>query len=202
MNLLAHALLSPPHNDGLLIGNLTADWIKGRARVAVPPEIRAGFALHRRIDSYTDAHPLVGACADFLAPEWNRYAPILVDVLFDHVLARDFQRFSDEPLASFSGRIYQILLSACGQLPHGANYAIAMMSADDWFGAYASLDGLRLTFSRMSTRLRSRGHCIELGSAVDTFLHHRAEIESAFDSFFPTLESCVSTFLAQEQCHA
>jgi acyl carrier protein phosphodiesterase len=60
MNLLAHALLSPP-NPAILVGNMTADWVKGKARHALPAEIRIGMQLHQAIDVFTDTHPLVDA---------------------------------------------------------------------------------------------------------------------------------------------
>src|SRR3954462_12933413 len=85
MNLLAHALLSPP-DPGMLVGNLVADWVKGRARLALPPALRAGMALHQRIDTFTDTHPLVERCCDLLSPAWGRYSPVLVDIFFDHAL--------------------------------------------------------------------------------------------------------------------
>ena len=67
MNHLAHAFLSPLNDAQILVGNLSADWIKGRARRSLPEGIQLGMDLHRRIDVFTDTHPLVAQSADRLS---------------------------------------------------------------------------------------------------------------------------------------
>lgn len=195
MNLLAHALLSPP-DSGVLAGNLAADWIKGRARQALPAALRHGMLLHQRIDAFTDAHPLVDYCSSLLEPAWGRYSPILVDVLFDHVLSCDWPRCCDEPRPGMIARAYAALREHQQHLPERAQYAVNMLLADDWLTCYASLDGIALSFTRMSARLNSRGHNIQLAPAVADFAVHRAAFHEAFHVFFPQLrrhvEECVA----------
>ena len=200
MNFLAHAILTPPPpgNDELLVGNITADWIKGRERRALSAGIQAGFTLHRRIDGFTDTHPQVARCGGLLAETWGRYSSILVDVIFDHLIACDFERYADARLREFAARTYATLHAHRVQLPQMADYAICMMAADDWLCAYATTDGLRLTFTRMSARLQARGHDVELAPAVDTFLAQRAAFEEAFELFFPALQSYARRCVSEE----
>jgi len=181
MNLLAHAYLTPAESPDLLVGNLTADWIKGRARKAMPEAIRVGFDLHRRIDVFTDGHPATARCAEFLEPRWNRYAPILVDVFFDHILACNWSRFSSQSRGGFIETVYAALRRRVHLLPHLAQYGVHMMIADDWLTAYSTLDGIRLTLTRMSSRLQSRGHSIELAPATEEFARFFSEFDSGFD---------------------
>jgi acyl carrier protein phosphodiesterase len=183
MNLLAHAILSPS-DRGILVGNLIADWVKGRARHALPDDLRAGMQLHRRIDTFTDTHPLVDHCAALLSEKWGRYSTILVDIFFDHILAADWPRHSETPLPIFAAETYATLAAYQHVLPERCNHAICAMIMDDWFTSYATLDGIRLTLTRMSVRLR---HDIELAPAVDDFFHHRLAFEKAFGIFFPEL---------------
>ena len=190
MNLLAHALLTPPHDDPLLVGNLTADWIKGRARTLLPPAIQAGFTLHRRIDTFTDTHPLVESCSARLEQNWSRYSPILVDIFFDHLLAAHWPTWSDQPLPQFIQHIYTTLHAHRPLLPDRANFVISHLIADDWLSTYASLDGIRLTLTRMSTRLR---HGIDLAPAVDDLATHYNFFQHAFTDFFPQLQHAVQT---------
>jgi acyl carrier protein phosphodiesterase len=184
MNLLAHALLSPPAAPGVLVGNLTADWVKGRARLALPEDMRAGMAIHHRIDVFTDTHPAVHACVERLAPRWQRYAPVLVDIFFDHVLSVRWDRFGHGDRADFIARTYDALRPRVHLLPARAQYASNALLADDWLTAYATLDGIALSLTRLSTRL---GHGIELAPAVADFVEHRALFDATFDAFFPAL---------------
>ena len=183
MNLLAHAYLSP-RVPGVLVGNVVADWVKGRARLGLPAEVQAGMRLHGRIDAFTDTYREVLLCGELLADRWGRYAAVLVDILFDHVLAAGWRRHSDVPLEQFAGEVYGALGAYRGALPARCNEAIAYMTADDWFTSYASLDGIRVTLSRLSRRLR---HEVELAPAVDDFVRHREAFERAFAVFFPEL---------------
>lgn len=187
MNLLAHAYLSPPEGD-VRVGNVVADWVKGRARHALPPGMQEGFVLHRQIDDFADTHPAMERAAGALSGRWGRYAPVLADVLFDHVLAARWGDFSTVELPAFTARLYGQLQLARPRLPGLANHAICAMTADDWLTAYASLDGMRLALTRMSARLR---HGIELAPAVDDFCACRPLFEEAFDDLFAGLRGLV-----------
>jgi acyl carrier protein phosphodiesterase len=183
MNLLAHALLSPPHAPpGVLVGNLTADWVKGRARHDLPEDLRAGVALHRRIDAFTDTHPLVDHCSALFEPAWGRYSPVLVDVFFDHVLSVEWERHAAEAREPFIARTYAALRAHVHLLPPRAQYGAHALLADDWFSCYATLDGIALSLSRMSKRL---DHGIELAPAVRDFAAHRDAFHRVFEEFFP-----------------
>jgi acyl carrier protein phosphodiesterase len=193
MNLLAHAVLSPPNMPGVMTGNLTADWIKGRARHALPPDIREGITLHRRIDAFTDTHPLVDRCAALLEPRWHRYSTIIVDILFDHVLSVDWHHCCPAPREAFIAGAYQALRTHVHLLPERAQCGTHALLADDWFSCYASLEGIALSLSRLSARLRHSGHTIELAGAVDDFRRHESDFFNAFRDFFPQLRRHVET---------
>src|SRR5690349_11144408 len=135
MNLLAHAYLSPP-DRGILVGNLVADWVKGRARCKLPRDLQAGMQLHRRIDTFTDTHPLVDRCSEMLAEKWGRYSTVLVDIFFDHILAAAWNRHSDAPLDRFAHDTYGALAQYRPILPERCNHAVAAMTMDDWFTTY------------------------------------------------------------------
>jgi acyl carrier protein phosphodiesterase len=188
MNLLAHALLSPD-DPAVLAGNLTADWVKGRARHGLPAEMRRGMDLHGRIDAFTDAHRLVGRCAALLTPAWGRYAAVLVDILFDHVLSAEWPRWCTRARAEVIAAAYAALRSHVHLLPARAQWAVQALLADDWLTCYATLDGMALSLTRLSTRLQARGHAVELAPAVADFVVHRQAFHEAFGGFFPELRA-------------
>ena len=104
MNFLAHAVLSP-EDDEILAGNVCADLIKGRVEHLAPPGIVAGIALHRAIDRFADRHRAFRACTAYVAAPRRRYAPVIVDVFFDHCLARNWGRYSSVDLDVFVERV-------------------------------------------------------------------------------------------------
>jgi acyl carrier protein phosphodiesterase len=186
MNLLAHALLSPDDPE-VLVGNLVADWVKGRARRLLPAGIQAGMALHQAIDVFTDCHRRVEDCVQILYPRWGRYSPILVDVLFDHVLSEHWAEFAPTPRPAVIRNAYCGLRDHVQCLPERARHACHHLIADDWLNCYASVDGIALCLTRLSSRLRMTGHEVELAPAVADYLACRASFVAAFREFFPEL---------------
>jgi len=187
MNLLSHALLSPAE-PGQLVGNLIADWVKGRARHALPADFRTGMELHRRIDAFTDTHAIVERCSALLAPRWGRYAPVLVDIFFDHCLSVQWAQHSATRRQTFIAGVYETLRVHRALLPERAHYAVGALLADDWFNKYATLDGIGLVLTRLAARLR---HGIELAPAVDDFRVHQHAFDEGFAAFFPLVRAHV-----------
>ncbi len=190
MNLLSHALLTPPFPDepGVLVGNVVADWIKGRARLEMPEAVQKGMWLHGRIDVFMDTHELMGQCSALLSERWGRYAEVLVDIFFDHCLAARWELYSALPRRDFVAGTYAVLRGHLPVLPERAHYAVCALIADDWFNTYATLEGIALALSRLSARLR---HGVELAPAVDDLRTHADFFHAAYAAFFPQVRGHV-----------
>ena len=57
MNYLAHLHLGGSQ-PAQLLGSLYGDFVKGPLNGRWPAQIEAAIRLHRRIDAFTDSHPL------------------------------------------------------------------------------------------------------------------------------------------------
>lgn len=151
MNYLAHLHLGGDQPSQLL-GSLYGDFVKGPLEGRFAPALEAAIRLHRRIDSHTDSHPQVLAALARFPKTRRRYAGIVLDVFFDHCLAREWSTYAQPPLAAFTGRFYRILL-AQPDLPGRLAQIAPSMAADDWLGAYAEFDTLALVFRGIGRRL-------------------------------------------------
>ena len=100
MNFLAHIYLSGD-NDLIKIGNFMADGIRGKQYENYPLEIQKGIILHRAIDTFTDAHPIFRQSTKRLHNNYHHYAGVIVDILYDHFLAKNWNKYSDEKLEDF-----------------------------------------------------------------------------------------------------
>src|SRR5262245_32979021 len=141
MNFLAHLYLSDGSDEGLL-GGLMGDFVKGPLDDRYPPAVMRGIAQHRRIDTFTDAHPVVLRSKARVSAERRRFAGIMVDMFYDHFLARDWARFADEPLDTFSGRVYDLLARHHDRLPERLRRMAPYMIRGDWLGSYAQVDSI------------------------------------------------------------
>lgn len=78
------------------MGSLLPDLLRPCTRRvidALPPVVRDAALQHRAVDAFTDAHPRFQRSRQRLLPEHGRFAPVLIDVFYDHLLARDFAHF-------------------------------------------------------------------------------------------------------------
>lgn len=182
MNFLAHLRLGPDEPQQAL-GGLLGDFVKGPvAAIELPDSVRQGIWLHRSIDAFTDRHPLVARSKARVTGERRRYAGIMVDMFYDHLLARHWEQFTDEPLASFTGRMYQAVLEQQALMPERARRVLVRMAEDDWLGSYAQLPNLHQALNKMSLRLRPGN---PLPGAVDELERDYRGFEADFMAFMP-----------------
>ena len=152
MNWLAHLALTPPRETALRLGNVCGDFFSLAERETLAPGVRRGVELHLAIDAFTDAHPVVTrACARFPASH-RRVAGMLVDVMFDHLLARDWDYWMGGDLGAFTGNFYRETRQA-RDLPGHVRDILATMAAQDWLSGYATWFGVEMTLLRMSRRM-------------------------------------------------
>ena len=183
MNHLAHALLAGP-SPGLVLGGLMGDFVKGRIGDEWSAEVRAGLLLHRRIDTFTDAHPLPQRSRRRIGPRRRRFAGIIVDMCYDHFLAREWSRFSTRALPAFCLDLYATLEDAAAQLPPRLARIAPRMAAEDWLGSYANLAALGQALDGIASR---RASIAPLAGAAEDIAADYEGFRSDFLAFFPLL---------------
>lgn len=184
MNVLAHALVAGSEPD-FQVGGLLGDFVRGQPDAALRPMQRAGIVLHRAVDSFTDAHPQVVAARHRFGPPLRRYAGIALDVWFDHLLARDFARYSDTPLDMFSAQLHAHLQDRWNDLPPRAQSFTHYMRRNGLPAAYADEQMIVQVFEGLSRRLRRAN---PLADAVPVLQADAAALEQHFRAFFPDLQ--------------
>lgn len=105
MNFLAHAFLAGD-NPELVVGGVIGDWIKGPLPGTLPRDLAKGVALHRAIDSFAERHPAFRASRARVSPARRRYAGVLVDIFYDHLLALNWGSHHEQPLDMYSAAVY------------------------------------------------------------------------------------------------
>jgi acyl carrier protein phosphodiesterase len=188
MNWLAHLLLSEPSPE-FRIGNLLPD-ILGQAELAeLPEKFQYGISQHFRIDAFTDSHPVVKQSVRRISPQFRRYAGILVDVFYDHILARDWDSHAVVSLEDFAASVYASFDAYRSEIPPTAFSVFERMRAGDWLCSYRQTDGIRLTLDRLGSRLRKPA---ALGRATEELEFHYTNFQADFTAFFPDLRAKVA----------
>lgn len=181
MNFLAHLLLAGDAEADRL-GAVMGDFVKGPLPGSLPPDLAEGVALHRSVDSFADDHAAFRRSRSRMSAERRRYGGILVDMFYDHLLARHWSAFHAQPLAEFAQEAYGLLRSHTQRLPEGLVTIIPFMEANDWLTSYAEIESVGVALSRMSRRLQRTN---PLGSGVVELELQYAEFEADFFEFLP-----------------
>lgn len=181
MNHLAHLFLAGDSPESL-IGNLAGDFVKGPLGDRFPPAIRDGIVQHRRIDSFTDAHPAVAAFRRVLIPEHGHYSRVIADMFFDHFLSCRFDEYAGEPLEAFLARTFAAIDPHQHLLPGLLRVLYPRIRDEGWLLSYREIGGIHLALTNMSRRFSRKP---ELASATRHLVDSRAELERRFEEFFP-----------------
>jgi acyl carrier protein phosphodiesterase len=190
MNFLAHAYLSFDDPE-LLVGNMIADALKGKP-VEYPEKIQKGIYLHRNIDSYTDQHELVRATRKIFYPVISHYALVISDVIYDHFLGVNWNKYHHDSLFDFSQRSYKELDNHIIYVPERFQKIFQFMKEDNWFVMYSKHEGIHRTIDRLS--YRSKGFTFSK-ETIDIFEKNYSELEGHFLDFFPQLIEDSKAFL-------
>jgi acyl carrier protein phosphodiesterase len=185
MNLLAHALLASPDAE-VMLGSVIGDFVRGRIDAALPPKVRAGIALHRAVDAYTDAHAGVAEARALFAPPFRRYAGILLDVWFDHLLARQWTQLGEDDLDAFSDRVRDLLAMNATLVPERMQGFVAYLGANGLPAGYRDTAMIGQALRGMSRRLTRAN---PLGEALPELVARHAPLQLRFDAFFPELRN-------------
>lgn len=153
MNFLAHALLAG-EDPALIVGGVAGDWVKGTLPGVLPPDLARGVALHRAIDHYAESHPAFRRSRARVSQPRKRYAGILVDIFYDHLLALDWENVHHRLLQDYSATVYRMIAARLDELPPGAHHALSLMAREDWLSSYATIEGIADVLVRMSRRAR------------------------------------------------
>jgi len=185
MNFLAHIYLSGD-NEFVTIGNFIADGIRGKSYKKFPIDVQIGILLHREIDTYTDAHPIVRQSTKRLHKNYSHYSGVIVDILYDHFLAKNWKDYSNVPLEVYVEQFYDSLEANFEMLPNRTQRMLPHMIADNWLLSYAKIEGIQRVLDGMNRRTKNISG---MNTATNELKQYYAEFESEFTSFFEELKA-------------
>lgn len=183
MNFLAHIYLSGD-DKAITIGNFIADGIRGKDYKKFPKDIQTGIILHRHIDTFTDTHEIVRQSTKRLHKNYGHYSGVIIDILYDHFLAKNWKTYSDVPLAKYVDDFYDLLEDNFDILPTRVQKMMPYMIANNWLLSYASIDGIAKVLEGMNRRTQNRS---KMNLAVNELEEFYDAFETEFTLFFAEL---------------
>jgi acyl carrier protein phosphodiesterase len=187
VNYLGHCLLSFD-DEKLLVGNFLGDFTKRKEYDLMPHAIQKGVDLHRFIDDYTDSHQsFKGARA--LLSKYGHYSAVMVDLYFDHFLAREWNKHHSSNLRIYADWVYKTLEAYENELTEKAKYVLPHLRENDWIVAYADTDGFESVLRGMDRR---SGYKSGMGFSYSDFLKVEEEMRLLFHTFINDVKRAVT----------
>ena len=190
MNFLAHSYLS--FSEEQLVGNMIADFVKNRDVARLPESIQKGIKLHRAIDTFTDAHPLIHEAKAPFRPLVRLYSGAFVDVAFDYFLANDTTENSQREWQEHSQRVYAVLRRYEEFLPEVFKKVLDKMQQDDWLYNYRNEWGIDYSFRNVVNKAQFLDKTINVFPA---FLANKDFLREKYEIFFPEIKSFAQDFV-------
>ena len=189
MNHLAHFFLAERAPEAI-VGAFLGDFVKGKIGANdFPPLMRDEIVIHRRIDAFTDANEITMDSKNRFVKTRRRFAGIVLDVAFDHFLAKNWTDYAAENLDDFARFAYHALAANAHLFPVDFQPFLPRMIADDFLAAYRDFNRVEFALQRLSLRVRNsenmREAFAELAANYDCF-------ENDFRDFFPRLRNFVA----------
>lgn len=192
MNFLAHTFLSGD-SDEILIGNFIADFIKGNHFEDYTATIVDGIFLHRKIDSYTDQHPIVKQSVHRLRPDYSKYSGVIVDIYYDHFLATNWVKYTNVSLKEHCDKVYEVFQKNHDILPPRVQEILPHMVNHNWLENYAHLENIEKALIRVGQRAKYNPN---IERAIHNLEKDYQYFDEEFQKFFPDLVNHVNQFLS------
>ncbi|WP_299769104.1 acyl carrier protein phosphodiesterase [uncultured Dokdonia sp.] len=188
MNFLAHIYLSG-EDDLVTIGNFMADGIKGKKYLKYPEGIQKGILIHRWIDSYTDSHHITKQSTKRLHAKYGHYSGVIVDILYDHFLAKNWHQYHNQPLEEYVNDFYTLLKDNHDLLTTRIQKMMIPMMEQNWLLSYATLEGIETVLYNMNIRIKKR---VPMDEAIQDLKEHYEAFEKEFTAFFEELQAFIA----------
>lgn len=191
MNYLAHLYLSGP-SDGIRLGNFIGDYVKGNRFSRYPPEIRKGILLHRQIDSFMDEHPLSHTSAELFRARYTRFSRVIIDVVYDHYLAKNWDKYSDQSLHDFVNEVHKLFITNYFILPPQVRQFLPFLIRSRRMENYKNLSGIEKTLKIMANHTVLPDHS---AWAVEQIVKNDRQLQEQFTGFFEDIREMCRLFL-------
>jgi acyl carrier protein phosphodiesterase len=158
-----------------------ADSIRGQSYNDYLPDIKKGILLHRAIDTFTDAHPIFRKSKHRLHEKYGHYSGVIIDIFYDHFLAKNWKNYSAISLEETSSAFYENLQINYDLLTEPIKKMMPFMIAQNWLVSYATIEGLTMILFQMDHRTKNR---VVMHESILELKEFYFDFENEFTQFF------------------
>lgn len=191
MNFLFHMYLSGDDQQ-ILVGNFMGDFVKGPLGNAYPKRVRQGLMLHRKIDSFAQADPHFQASRLRMSPEYGLYRGVLVDLFYDHFLAKEWDAWSDRTFADYLAWSRGVIDRHLPVMPKQLQEFVPIIF-NELLPSYQNIAGTESALNRMSRRVKRTNPLADGGGELT---RHYEGLKADFERFLPVAQRFATDFIS------
>lgn len=170
-----------------------ADGIHGKPD-HFPADVQKGIKLHRAIDSYTDSHPIFRQGTKRLHSRYHHYAGVIMDIYYDHFLAKNWANYHKQPLIDYTLAFYKSLEDNYEILTEKTKGLMPYMIEYNWLASYATTEGIGRILTQMDNRTKNKSG---MRTSIDELLQFYDEYDAEFTAFFEEMRAYVKQKMAE-----
>jgi acyl carrier protein phosphodiesterase len=194
MNYLGHLFFSGSDKE-LMYANLFGDYVKGSDLSAYPLLIQKGIKLHRTIDFYIDNHDEVKKLKKVMYKWMPKVSGIAIDLLFDHLLAKNWRMHSQLEYQSFLEDFYAYQPQMFDQYPIAFKSFIENLKKYRWMNVYHQEFGLIKMSEGVSRKISFDN---KLTLLPEFYRMHERKVNGIFNLFMKDAVNYFSDFNQEE----
>ena len=184
MNYIAHLHLARV-SDTSLLGNFLGDFVKGRDLSHLSDDHVLGVRLHRKVDQFTDQHPLVREVKSSFPSNLRRVAGIILDVYFDYLLVLNWSQYYATPVEHTFDEFYTDLLEYTTEISPGFAKTRLGLLKHRWLIDYKQEQTCFRAYTAIERRLNDK---VKFAQDADVYIgSNKAVIQNGFYEFYPQL---------------
>lgn len=182
MNYLAHIHLSDNSEENML-GNFLGDFVSKSLEEEFEYSIKQGILMHKKLDTFTDSHPNFANSRERISSANRRLAGVLIDIFYDHFLAKNWSDYSSVSLEEYADNFYKILKKYSYCLPDKLTRRMPFMIEENWLLSYRDISGIQIAVDRISKRFSNTRH--PLVNPIDELINNYEGLQNDFKCFYP-----------------
>lgn len=182
MNYLAHIYLSESSEKNML-GNFLGDFVNKSLEDEFEYSIRQGIFMHKKLDTFTDSHPDFLRSRKRISITNRRLSGVLIDIFYDHFLAKNWYDYSSTSLEEYADNFYKILEKFSYCLPDKLIRRMPFIIEENWLLSYREISGIERTVDRIAKRFSNTSH--PLVNPIDELINNYESLEIDFKYFYP-----------------
>ena len=123
-----------------------------------------------------------------LRPKYRKYAGVIINIFYDHFLAKNWKDYSDKPLEQFASEVNSLMMKNVLHFPEKSLMFLRYALRTNLLVSYASVEGIGEVLLGMSRRTTFKSN---MEFAVEDLKKYYLEFGNEFKLFFQDAENFV-----------